>query len=148
MASDFIERNIEYYLPMVTKVTRRKDNNKPRKSVLPLFAGYISYCGDKTIQGELFRTGRIVNFIEIKYQKHFIKELQQIERMLGHGIPLEPLDMEFFPGQNVEVVSGPLKGTQGQIAKIHNIDKLILTVEGMGRAAMMIDSGIVKPVEV
>ena len=41
VADDCVRKAIEYYLPMVTKVTRRKDNNKPRKSVLPLFPGYI-----------------------------------------------------------------------------------------------------------
>ena len=43
-ADDCLRLGVEYYLPMFTRVTRRRDNNKPRKSVLPLFPGYISVC--------------------------------------------------------------------------------------------------------
>jgi hypothetical protein len=39
IAFDLIARSIDYYLPMFTKVVRRKDNNKPRKSILSLFPG-------------------------------------------------------------------------------------------------------------
>ena len=67
LAFDFIAKNIEYYLPLLTKVTRRKDNNKPRKSIIPLFPGYISFCADKNDLRTAFSTGRVVNTIDFGY---------------------------------------------------------------------------------
>jgi transcription termination/antitermination protein NusG len=145
MAFDFINLDIEYYLPLFTKVTRRKDNNKPRKSVLPLFPGYISFCAEKARLREALATGRLVNIIEIRHQKRFVGELSQIFFALGHGIVLEPFVEAYPEGTRVLVVSGPLRGIRGVIAKIHNNNKLVLSVEGLGRAALSVDQSQVRP---
>jgi len=60
-ALDFLEQKIEYFLPLYTKVTRRRDNNKPRKSVLPLFPGYI--CFAMAVPKDIYKTGRIATII-------------------------------------------------------------------------------------
>jgi transcription antitermination factor NusG len=145
IALDFITLSIEYYLPLFTKVVRRKDNNKPRKSVLPLFPGYISFSADKRRLRDILVTGRIVNIIEIRNQRRFVDELSQIFFALDRGIVVEPF-IEVYPeGTKVLVVSGPLRGIRGVIAKIHNNNKLVLSVEGLGRAALSVDSAQVKP---
>ncbi|MDD5673987.1 MAG: hypothetical protein PHC61_07490 [Chitinivibrionales bacterium] len=146
LALDCIKGNIEYYLPMITKVTRRKDNNKPRKSILPLFAGYLSFCATTGSQNKLYATGRVVSIIEIKNQKHFIEEMRQIYRTLQKGISLEPVQV-YSPGTTVRVFSGPLAGIVGVITRVQNVDKLILSVQGLGRAAMVIDAANVKPLQ-
>ena len=145
VASDFIDLAIEYYLPLFTKVSRRKDNNKPRKSVLPLFPGYISFSSDARRLREVLLTGRIVNIIEIRHQRRFIHELCQIYFALEHGAPLEPFTEAYPEGTAVVVVSGPLRGIHGVIAKVHNNNKLVLSVEGLGRAAISVDQAQVKP---
>ncbi len=138
IAFDFITHGIEYYLPLFTKVTRRKDNNKPRKSVLPLFTG-------KPRLREVLATGRVVNIIEIRHQKRFVGELSQIFYAIDCGVFIEPF-VEYYPaGSRVLVVSGPLRGMRGEIIKIHHNNKLILSVEGLGRAALSVDSAQVKP---
>ena len=146
MAFDFIARNIEYYLPLVTKVTRRKDNNKPRKSIVPLFSGYISFSAKKESLRDVVKTGRVVNIIEIRHQKHFIEELTQIYNALEQGIALEPCVESFAEGTLVCVQSGPLRGIKGIISKVHNQNKLIVSVEGLGQAAIAVDAALVKAV--
>jgi transcription antitermination factor NusG len=145
IAIDFINLAVEYYLPLFTKVTRRKDNNKPRKSILPLFPGYISFSADKDRLRDVLHTGRVVNCIEIRHQKRFIEELCQIYFALEQGVPLEPLVEAYPEGTSVLVVSGPLRGIRGVIAKIHNNNKLILSVEGLGRAVITVNQAQVKP---
>ena len=145
IAFDFIKRDIEYYLPLITKVTRRKDNNKPRKSILPLFPGYISFCAEKGRHREALATGRTVAIIEIRNQKRFINELSQIFSVLELGVALEPHTMAYVAGDRVLVQSGPLRGIHGVVYKIHNRNKLILSVEGLGQAAVAVDSAQVKP---
>jgi transcription antitermination factor NusG len=145
IAADFINLGIEYYLPLYTKVTRRKDNNKPRKSVLPLFPGYISFSAENRGVRDALRTNRVVNIIEIRHQKRFVEELTQIYSAIERGIILEPLVEAFPEGTKVLVVSGPLRGIRGVISKIHNNNKLVLSVEGLGQAALSVDLSQVKP---
>ncbi len=148
LAIDFIEKNVEYYLPMFTKVTRRADNNKPRKSVLPLFPGYICFCAERGTQRSIFTTGRVVSVLEVRHQAKLIRELDQIYRGFLAGSELEPLDYGIQPGMSVMVQSGSLKGITGIVSRIHNTDKLVLSVEGLGLAAMIIDLALVKPIQV
>jgi transcription antitermination factor NusG len=147
LADDCLHLSIEYYLPMVTKVTRRKDNNKPRKSVLPLFPGYLSFCGTKETFHELYRTGRIASIIEIKHQKRFIDELSQIFSLLEKGVPLEPCAVTLLKGQLVQVEAGPLRGVNGVVVTMKNARRIILSVEGLGQAMMTVDATLVKPIE-
>jgi transcriptional antiterminator NusG len=145
IAFDFINLAIEYYLPLYTKVVRRKDNNKPRKSVLPLFPGYISFCADKRRLRDALRTNRVVNIIEIRHQKRFVDELSQIYFALEKGVVLEPLVDVYPEGMRVIVVAGPLRGIRGVIVKIHNNHKLVLSVEALGRAALSVNQSQVRP---
>lgn len=147
VADDCVRKAIEYYLPMVTKVTRRKDNNKPRKSVLPLFPGYICISGNKDLYHALYATGRIATIIEIKHQKKFIAELGQIYSVLEKGVVLEPCTELFAAGTEVCIMAGPMKGIRGIVTTIKNPNKILLSVEGLGQAVMSVDAGMVKPVE-
>jgi transcription antitermination factor NusG len=147
IASDFIKSNTEYYLPLVVKVTRRKDNNKPRKSVLPLFPGYISFCSAEKEVQNVYRTGRVVSVIPIKYQRRFMEELTQIYQAIEHGVQLEPVTMSYPVGTLVTVITGPLRGLNGIISRVQDSDRLFLSVTGLGQASMVIDASMVKPVE-
>jgi transcription antitermination factor NusG len=148
IAFDFIKNNIEYYLPLVTKVTRRKDNNKPRKSVLPLFSGYISFCVADLGAAAIYKTGRVVSIIEIRHQRRFCDELSQVYMALSSGAPLEPMTASYPPGTPVYVHTGPLRGVQGVITRIQDSQRFVLSVTGLGQASMVIDAAFVKPIPV
>jgi transcription antitermination factor NusG len=124
---------------------RRADNNKPRKSILPLFPGYISICGNPGFELLLYKTNRIVSIIKIKYQLRFMRELLTIRQAQESGLSLEPLETTFVPGDRVEVISGALKGVVGVVNKVKDVCKLVVAVEGLGMAAMTIDSSLVRP---
>jgi transcriptional antiterminator RfaH len=145
LAFDFMKIDVEYYLPLVNHVTRRKDNNKPRKSVLPLFSGYISFCSSESEAGNVYKTGRIVSVIPIKHQQRFIRELTQIYQAIETGVALDPVTTSYAPGASVTVVSGPLRGLTGTVSRISETDRLVLSVAGLGQASMLIDSSKVKP---
>jgi transcription antitermination factor NusG len=145
LAFDFIKADIEYYLPMVVHVTRRKDNNKPRKSVLPLFSGYISFCGSDPVAKGIYKTGRVVSVIEIRHQQRFVGELTQVYQALELGAVLDPVTSAYTPGTSVSIVAGPLRGLTGVIARIQDAERLVLSVTGLGHASMSIDASMVKP---
>jgi transcription antitermination factor NusG len=144
-ADELLNLQVEYYLPMYTKIIRRRDNNKPRKSVLPLFSGYISFSADKAMCSEIYKKGRTMRFIEIRNQSRFIVELEQIRRTLSEGVQLEPAE-EYEVGTPVIVRRGPLKGIKGIIVKLRDSQRLILSVEGLGKASMQIDAALVKSI--
>jgi transcription antitermination factor NusG len=146
LAFDLIKNDIHYYFPLIVKITRRKDNNKPRKSVLPLFPGYISFCSTETFVHGIYKTGRVVSLIKISYQRRFIEELTQIYMAIEKGVCLEPVAVSYPPGTLVSVIAGPLRGLCGVISRVQDVDRLVLSVSGLGQASMVIDASMVKPV--
>ena len=145
LAFDFIDNGIEFYLPFYTKVSLRPGTKKHRKSILPLFPGYISFS--QKVPHEIFSTGRIVNIITIRHQQRFVRELMQIERALNNGFPIEPVLEAFHEEEEVVVTHGSLKGIRGVVASVRNNRKLILTVECLGHASMEIDMSCVRSVK-
>jgi transcription antitermination factor NusG len=145
-ADDCLRSGIEYYLPMTEKITRRRDNNKPRKSVIPLFAGYVSFVGTRETHAVLYATGRVAGIIEIRHQKKFIAELGQVYSLLEKGVPLEPCTTPFFEGEEVLIEAGPLRGIRGTIATVRDQHRLVVKVECLGCAMATIDATMVKPV--
>ena len=81
--ADFIKGDIEYYLPMYTKVTRRKDNNKPRKSILCLFPGYISFASNKDYDRDVHKTNRIVTVLPVKNRSSAKTTFPTLETLIG-----------------------------------------------------------------
>lgn len=145
LAADFIHHGIEYYLPMYTKTTRRRDNNKPRKSVLPLFPGYMAFNMDKP--HNVFVSGRVVTIVNIKHQKRFVEELTQVYTALENGFQLAPFEGSFEIGDEVNVRYGPLRGLAGRVERTPDKNgRLILSVEGLGKALLTIDPAMVRPV--
>jgi len=63
LAHDLISKNISYFLPMSWKVRRR--SRRTIRSFLPLFSGYLFFCGQEEQRIELLRTNRVANLIEV-----------------------------------------------------------------------------------
>jgi transcriptional antiterminator RfaH len=114
LAHDLIRRNISYFLPMSWKVRRK--SRRTIKSLLPLFSGYLFFCGSEDERSELWRTDRVANLIEVKDQENLLKELVQIEQALRAGAPLIP-HKYIMAGQKCRVMAGPLLGLQGIVVK-------------------------------
>lgn len=146
-AFELLNLEIEYYLPMYTKITKRKDNGKNRKSILPLFSGYLSFSTDEITAQSLYSTNRISNLIEVKAQKSFVRQLNQIYHTIDLKLPIEPVAMKNLSlEQEIVIEDGPLKGTQGYVIKSFSNNQVAISVEGLGMAAITIDSTLVKAI--
>ena len=142
LAFDFLKSGIEYYLPIYKKVSVRPGTNKKRTFDIPLFPGYI--CFAQETPKDIFITGRVVNIIEVKNQKRFIRELSAVYQTIERGCEIEPLAEPVALDTKVEVISGMLKGIQGVVASIKNRVMLILEVSGLGHAAVQIEMAQVR----
>lgn len=145
LAHDLIGRNISYFLPMSWKVRRK--SRRTIKSLLPLFSGYLFFCGDENQRTELLRTDRVANLLEVKDQEKLLNELVQIERVLHTGVPLVP-HKYIQVGQKCRVIAGPLMGLQGIVVKTKGEMRLVLQVDMLGQSASVeIDIDLIELVE-
>ena len=132
LAHDLIRRNISYFLPMTWNVRRK--SRRTIRSLLPLFSGYLFFCGRENDRIELLRTDRVANLIEVKDQQKLLKELQQIEQARRAGVPVTP-HKYIKEGQKCRVIAGPLMGLEGVVARTRGAMRLVLQVDMLGQAA-------------
>jgi transcription antitermination factor NusG len=145
LAHDLISKNISYFLPMTWKVQRR--SHRTIRSLLPLFSGYLFFCGEENERLETLRTNRVANLIEVKYQQKLLNELLQIEQALAVGAPLTPYKY-IKTGQRCKVIAGPLLNLQGIVVTTKNDTRLVLQIDMLGQAASVeIDIDMIEPIE-
>lgn len=132
LAHDLISKEISYFLPMSWKVQRR--SRRTIRSLLPLFGGYLFFCGQEDERVEIMRTNRVANLIPVEDQEKLLDELVQIEQALRTGAPLTPYKY-IKAGQRCRVIAGPLIDLQGIAVRAKNSARLVLQVDMLGQAA-------------
>jgi len=142
LAQDLIRKDISYFLPMTWKVRRR--SGRTIRSLLPLFSGYLFFCGEENQRVELLRTNRVANLIEVKDQQKLLEELLQIEQALRAGAALAP-HRYIKTGQHCRVIAGPLANLQGIVVKTKTVTRLVLQVDMLGQATSVeIDADMIE----
>lgn len=145
LAQDLICKDINYFLPMSWKVHRRR--GRTIRSLLPLFSGYLFFCGQENERVELLRTNRVANLIEVKDQEKLVAELLQIERALRAGAPLSP-HKYLRAGQHCRVIAGPLAELQGIVVQTKTVTRLVLQIDMLGQATSVeIDTDMIERVD-
>jgi len=132
LAQDLIRKDISYFLPMTNKVHRRK--GRTMRSLLPLFSGYLFFCGEENQRIELLKTNRVANLIEVRDQENLLDELLQIEQAIRAGAPLTSYKY-IKAGQRCRVIAGPLAELHGVVVKTKNTTRLVLQIDMLGQAA-------------
>ncbi len=145
LAADFYKDGIEYYLPLYVKNTPRPGTKHNRIFHVPLFSGYISFAQNQP--HDIYKSGRVVNLIEIRHQQRFIRELNQIYYAQKGNAPLEPVGDTFAEGTPVKIIHGPFAGICGIVSKDPLSTRLILSVECLGNAALQIERSWIKQIE-
>lgn len=126
-AHDLVREGIPYYLPMVEKRTRRRDNGKLRKSILPLFPGYVAVAAPEGLWEELYKRHRLSSLIPVTLQEEFTQELLKIHRVLASTEKVETAPL-FSEGQRVRVKAGPLMGLEGEVVSYQGETMFLLRV--------------------
>lgn len=131
LAWDMVHKKINYFLPMSLKL--RKSKRRTIRTLLPLFPGYVFFCGNEAQRREVLRTNRVANIINVQDQAQLVRELEAIEKALVAGIALQPWQ-QFNKGCFHRVIAGLLVDTKGQIIHINGKTHLVLTVDVLGLA--------------
>jgi transcription termination/antitermination protein NusG len=145
LAHDLMAKNVSYFLPMTWKVHQK--SHRTIKSLLPLFTGYLFFCGDEFARVELLKTNRVANLLEVGDQELFLRELVRFERALRAGAPLVP-HKYIEAGQWCRVIAGPLMGLEGIVVQTKGNTRLVLQIDMLGQAASVeIDVDMIEPLE-
>lgn len=135
-AQELAGKGIGYYLPLYEQRVRRADNGKIRKSVNPLFPGYVAFVEKGADKVFLQSTGHVVNVIQVKDQDTLIRELEGVQRILGENVTIEKHDA-LLPGENVKFVLGPFTGMRGKVVEWRKTAKVAIGVEMFGQSVSM-----------
>jgi len=145
LANDLAGKGISYFLPMSWKV--KKTRGRTIRSLLPLFGGYLFFCGDERQRIETLKTNRVANIIDVRNQQRLVEELSQIERAISNGVNLSPHNYIKI-GQRCKVIGGALAGLAGIVVKTKNQMRLVLQIDMLGQAASVeIDTDMIEVVD-
>ena len=120
-----------HYLPLVRKETKVQRRKVVRH--VPVFPGYVFTRLFPDERMAILRTQNIVRTIEVTDPRRMIHQLRQIEHASRLPADLRAVE-SFSAGEYVRVVSGPLRGLEGQVKRIGAQTSLVLTVDILGRA--------------
>ena len=138
-------KQIEVFLPTITKWSRWKDRKK--RIDWPLFPGYCFARFDPKDPLPILKCSGVVNIISFEGQPAPIPavELDGIRRLIETDLAFDPVPL-IREGSMVEVVHGPLKGVVGRLVQKKDKARLMLSVDLIGQAVSVeIDAADVKP---
>jgi hypothetical protein len=145
LAHDLMAKGIPYFLPMSLNIRRHRQ--RTFKSLLPVFTGYLFFCGKEVERVEVLRTNRVAGVIDVIDQSKLVEELSQIDRALRAGAPLLPHDY-IRKGQWCRVIAGPLMGLEGIVLDVKKVTRLVLQIEMLGQATCVeIDIQMIELIE-
>jgi transcriptional antiterminator RfaH len=145
LAKDLIQKDISYFLPMNWKVRRQR--GRTIRSLLPLFSGYLFFCGKENQRIEVLRTNRVANLLAVNDQQRLLDELSQIEQALRTGAALSP-HKYIKAGQYCRVIGGPLADLQGIVVKTRGTARLLLQIDMLGQATSVeIDTDMIEIID-
>src|SRR5437870_9319433 len=146
VASGLASRGYEVFLP--TYQSRRRWSDRTKVLELPLFSGY-TFCRFDFQQRLPILTVPGVNFI-VGFGKTptpvDVRELDAVRVVAKSGLPCEPWPL-LKAGHLVRVEHGPLAGLEGFVLNIKNADRLVISVNLLGRSvAVQLERDSVKPI--
>lgn len=125
------KHGIGYFLPMSEKVSRTR--GRTVRSILPLFTGYIFFCGNEEDRLNVLKTNRVASLIAVDDQRRLVQDLLPIARVLLEGESILPYNY-IKEGQKCRVIAGALMGTEGVAVKVDQQMRLVLQVDMLGQA--------------
>ena len=145
LAWELARKGISYFLPMRWKVHYLR--GRKLRSLLPLFSGYLFFCGTEQQRIEMLKTNRVVNLLEVNDQRKLLNELLKIEQAINAGAALFP-HKYIERGQLCRVISGPMANLQGIIVRVGNASRLVLQIDMLGQAASVeIDADMIEIID-
>jgi transcription antitermination factor NusG len=144
-ARDLLSQGIGYFLPLVERA--RVFGGKKRRVLLPLFPGYVFFCGEEQSRLAAMRTNRLCKTIEVADQEGLVSECAAIERALASGANLDPC-AGLAAGRRCRVIAGPFRGVEGTVIRRNGRTQIVLEISALGvGASLEIEADFLEPIE-
>ena len=128
------QKQIEAFLPTITKWSRWKDRKK--KIDWPLFPGYCFARFDANERLPILKCAGVVNIVSFEGEPAPIPEheIVGIRQLVDSELAYDPCPL-IKEGAMVEVMHGPLRGVVGRLVRKDNEKaRLVLSVDLIGQA--------------
>jgi transcription termination/antitermination protein NusG len=141
------KKGFKPYLPLQTVMRQWSDRRK--KVVVPLFNAYIFVFVEESVIPDVLQVPGIAWNIKWNGKPAILrdKEMETIRRFIETGLLVETqaVDTNFSLRERVEIVGGPLRGTQGIITDFYNRHLFTVLLESIGQSiSVQIDRKMVK----
>jgi transcription antitermination factor NusG len=144
LARQLVQHNIPFYLPLLER--RSLIRGRVMQSQIPLFTSYVFVLGNPDERVTALSAYSVVRSIEVRDQKELYRDLAQVHRLIGSGLPLTP-EKQFRPGVMVEITTGPLAGLRGPIVREASGNRFIVQVHFIQQgASVMVDDCVLSVV--
>ena len=138
------QKQIEAFLPTVTRWSRWKDRKK--KIDWPLFPGYCFARFNPRERLPILKCAGVVSIISFEGEPAAIPvhEIEGIRQLVESDLAYDPCPL-IREGMMVEVVHGPLRGVVGRLVRKNEKARLVLSVDLIGQAVSVeVDAADVK----
>jgi len=131
--AQLVQKGIISFLPLQTFHRRWSDRYK--KVQEPLFSCYVFVKIALKDRLRALQTDGAVRLVSFNGVPATIPESQinAIKGILENHIPIERVDY-LIPGQRIEVIQGPLRGSTGILAEIKNRQRLVIRIDSIMQA--------------
>jgi transcription antitermination factor NusG len=140
------QKQIEAFLPTITKWSRWKDRRK--KIDWPLFPGYCFARFEAQNRLAVLKCSGVVSIVAFEGGEPAPipeREIESIRLLIGSSFAFDPCPL-IKEGALVEVTHGPLKGVSGRLVRKNEKARLVLSVDLIGQAVSVeVDAADVRP---
>ncbi|RMH27983.1 MAG: antitermination protein NusG [Planctomycetota bacterium] len=145
LAQALAAAGVRVFLPAVRE--RKAYGHRRRVVHRPLFPSYLFMAGSRDEAWFAEGTRRVARVIEPPDGPALASELESIRLALAAGADLDPYPY-LKAGRRVRVRTGPFKGVEGVVDVRSRVDRLIITVNALGRSvALEVDAGVLEPAD-
>jgi transcriptional antiterminator RfaH len=148
LAADLFKLGVDYFLPLVKRVT--VSGGRKRTGLYPLFPSYLFASMADATRLTVLKTERIVQTVapEPALAGRFIDELRAIETAVLNYPDRIELQPRVVDGARVRITGGAMRGTEGMVVKSDNRTKIWLQVTTLGTGVLVeIESDLLEATE-
>jgi len=144
VVNELSKKNIESYCPMFKE--RRQWSDRKKWVHFPLFRSYVFANIEIKENIYVLQTIGVNKIVKFQEKVSIIPDqvIDNIKNIIEGGYNVEQADY-FIKGDEVRVVSGPLKGLDGVVLDSRGTNKVIIKIEAIQQAfSVEISSGLLK----
>lgn len=135
LARHLLAAGVAFYLPVVPRSVHVR--GRVLTSHVPLFTSYLFLLADRAERVTALTSNRVVHALEVHDQLRLWRDLQQIDRLIGLGAPVDA-EPRLAPGTPVEITTGPLAGLTGTVIRTVTGRKFVVRVDFIQQGASIL----------